>query len=354
MKYFYIDTNQYRNLYSESRGFSDDVHELICKLVDEGHGILLMPQQTIDEIERNRLRAWPEKQVKLAQSEIDKLEKKANGVRDGYGEYESSRILAEDIDRHTEELRNSLAAKEAVFIDDSSSENQKMQTLYAKAETLQETDTIYNRANKRYSKGNPPHDTKIGDHLIWESILERLAGEDAPELIFVANDGNAWGKTKPDDWLVREFRDKTSGNVTFLKRLSDIPGLTTEEQLKIKEAEQRAIINNTIDDFAQSNDYSSAGTNAQRLLLYKSLYDESDYARIIDAARTNYSIRNSWFTPSPLRSLLEDPENEGYVLAPVESLDQGEWLKFERKFKTRLRRQHDEDDASTSLSELPF
>ena len=357
MKYFYIDTNQYRNLYSDSKGFSDDVHKLICKLVDGGQGVLLMPRQTRDEIERNRLRAWPEKQVKLAQSKIDKLEKKVKDVRDEYGEYEKSQTLAQEINEHIGRLKDQLSSKAAIFRGDDSDANRKMQALYEKAEDIEETSEIYEQAVKRFNKGNPPYDKKVGDHLIWESILGRLSGELEPELIFVANDDNAWGKDEPDQWLVREFQDKTSGKVTFVKMLSDIPGLTTEEQAKIKTAEQRAIIENALNDFAQSSDYSSAGTNAQRLLRYKTTLDEPDYARIIDAACTNYSIYHSWFTSSPLKLLLEDPENEGYVIAPVEAIDQADWFKFERKIGTGLNRQHDEEereDRPINLDDIPF
>lgn len=76
MKYIYIDTNQYRHLFSSTEGFSEDIFRLLNLLLGQGKAKLLLPQQTSDEIERNRLRGWPESELKGYASKIEDLKKK--------------------------------------------------------------------------------------------------------------------------------------------------------------------------------------------------------------------------------------------------------------------------------------
>lgn len=358
MKYFYIDTNQYRHLFSEKEGFSEEVYALICELLDNGHGKLLLPQQTFDEVERNRLGEWADKTRKLAESALKKIQDKAKQAEADFAEYDNSKPLIEEITKHSEQVRVQMEQRVGIFLDGESGPNQKLHSLFSKAEIIPETDELYEKASRRLAKHNPPYDEKIGDALIWESILHRLETEDKPELIFVARDAKAWGKTGPNQWLVVEFAKHTSGTVTFVKLLSEIPSLTKPEQEKMRIAEEREIIERALDDFANSSDYTSAGTHASKLLYFKDKLDASDFARIIDAARTNYSINHSWFTTGPLKSLLEDGDNEGYALPVIESIDQNEWQSFERKIQTGLKRQHDEadnvDHKPVIFEDLPF
>lgn len=350
MKFLYIDTNQYRHLYSQNEGFSDEIHSLICKLIDSDHVKLLLPQQTDDEIQRNRLRDWPEAHKKSIEKQIKTVVEKSTSARENFAEYDKSSSLIKEIENHSKNLSKRIDKEVERFVKDTSAPNKKLFGLLKRSERITETDTVFERAERRFKKGNPPYDTKIGDHLIWESLIERLAQESKPELIFVGNDNKAWG---PDRWLSEEFNKRTSGSVVFVKRLSDIPVLTAAEQKKIKEAEEKNSLANALEDFVNSQSFIDAGANARRLLGYQDKLDETDLIKIFDAARTNFEIYQSFFTSEPLRQLLGT--DSGFVRPSLESIDENEWVDFENKNRTGLKRQTDEiDDSPINLDDIPF
>jgi len=43
MKYIFIDTNQYQHIFSENEGFSENIKEILVRLIDREHVRLLLP-----------------------------------------------------------------------------------------------------------------------------------------------------------------------------------------------------------------------------------------------------------------------------------------------------------------------
>ena len=355
MKYLFIDSNQYYHLFSSDEGFSDEIHKLICELHDTDHVKLLVPQQTSEEVNRNKVRKWPDSHEKKKRSRINTIRVKAEKLKTEYAEYTKTNTLVDEINKDAIRLEKRLKDELKQFTSKRSKANTKLASLLKdRAITIAETDSIYNTAVRRQKKGNPPYGETLGDHLIWESLIHYLQVENRPELIFVSNDSTAWGKGTPDSWLVDEFKERTNGNITFVNRLSDIPGLTTEEVEKIREAEQKAIISNKLSDFIHSASFVEAGENIRKLLKYKDALDESDLILAFDAARTNHEIYQSFFTSSYINELFRDGDTE-YTQAALESVDKSQWDDFVRKNNITLKRQIDEEvPKEINWDDIPF
>jgi len=356
MKYLFIDSNQYYHLFSSDEGFSDEIHKLICELHDTDHVKLLVPQQTSEEVNRNKVRKWPESHEKKKKSRINTIRAKAEKLEAEYAEYAKTGGLVGDINKDADRLERRLGEELKQFTSKRSKANTKLASLLKdRAITIVETNSIYDAAVRRQKKGNPPYGETLGDHLIWESLIQHLEGEIRPELIFVSNDSTAWGKSSPDTWLVDEFKKRTNGSIIFVNRLSDIPGLTKEEVEKIREAEQKAIVSNRLSDFIHSASFVEAGENIRRLLKYKDALDESDLTLAFDAARTNHEIYQSFFTSGHLNELFRDGETE-YAQAALESIDKSQWDDFVRKNNITLKRQIDEEEESNEINwdNIPF
>jgi hypothetical protein len=355
MKFIYIDTNQYRHLFSQNKGFSEDIHQLICNLVDNSHAELLLPDQTDDEIERNRLNAWPDDHNRKQQNQIEKLRSDAKNIDDKYSQYSKAEFLSKEISAHADKLKKEASATSTNFTSKRSNGNKLLSELRSRAQKIQETSEIIERSKLRRDKKNPPFTDGLGDHLIWESVVDYLRTKSKPQLIFVGRDDKAWGKDSPNQWLVDEFKKRTSGSVTFIRQLSDIPGLTAKEAEKIRVAERENNKNIALEEFVSSSSFMSAGDNIQKILEFRDILDEGDIVRIYDAARTNSQIYQSFFTKDALKTLLSD-EN-GFALPVLDDVDDFEWKIFIRRNAIELPRQSDEPEEKsleTILDELDW
>ncbi|HWA32313.1 MAG TPA: PIN domain-containing protein [Candidatus Paceibacterota bacterium] len=343
MKYIFIDSNQYRHIYSSSEGFSDEVYDLLLGLANKEHVCLLLPQQVKDEVERNRWRAWPETEEKDVTSKIESIEGEIKSFKDKYSEYKNSNKLLNDLEKKKKSLLSEKKKINKKFLNLKSKQNQKISNLFKKAKFIEETEEIIRLADVRFRKGNPPYGkpSKLGDALIWQSIIQYLKSfkGDKPVLILVANDKNAWGNDTFDPWLSREFKNITGGKVLYSKRLSDIPELTSEEQEKIRKEEETNLKENAISDFVNSRSFIGAGTNADKLLKLKGKFSVADYEKILRGSISNHEIYQSFFTPIPLKELVSG--EGGYVVRELEGVSGELWRKFDEKFKTNLSRQSD-------------
>lgn len=328
MKYIFIDTNQYRHLFSKNEGFSDEIKNLLDKLINQDHIKLLLPQQVKEEVERNRFESWYYEEIKDNNSKIKKIEKNIKELE------ESTILTTTEVQKIKKRLNLELASlkKEATVIKKrfrelKSKANQKLKKLFGEAELIMETDQIVYNARLRLDKGNPPKDNKLGDALIWESLLSFLCS--APiksSLIFVARDGNAWGKEGFNPWLEKELKEKTKVSISFTKALADISGLTREEQEGLRKVEQTELKNNAVSSFINSGSFVTAGENCWALLNYKEILTEEDYIKIISASISNYEIYQSYFTGIPLNNLCSG--DGGFVLTCLENIPKELWEKF--------------------------
>lgn len=340
MKFIYIDTNQYRHLFSQNKGFSEDIHQLICNLVDNSHAELLLPDQTNDEIERNRLNAWPNDHSKKQHNQIDKIRSEAKSIDDNFSQYSKSSHLSKEMRSHADKIERDTVTAVANFTASRSGGNKLLGELRDRAQIINESSEIVERAKLRRDKKNPPFTESLGDHLIWESILDYLCTKSRPQLIFVGRDDKAWGKEAPNQWLMNEFKKRTSGSVTFVRQLSDIPGLTAKEAEKIRVAERENNKSISMEEFVSSSSFMAAGDNIKKLLEFRDILDEGDIVRIFDAASTNSQIYQSFFTKDSLRTILSD-EN-GFALPILDEVGDYEWKIFIARNAIELPRQSDQ------------
>lgn len=354
MKYIFIDSNQYRHLYSSSEGFSQDVYDLLMKLIATDHVQLLLPAQTKNEVERNSCRPWPEAENKSAINQIERLDKDISKLLDQYGTHESHKKLLKDLKKEKTTLikQKDLIIKK--YENKKSKPNQKLKKIFEKARIIEETKDICDRARLRFEKGNPPYDDKLGDSLVWESILDYLTSQkrNKPELIFVAHDKNAWGDDKFDSWLNGEFHRFTNGKILYSKKLSDIPEFTKEEQDRLRKQELDELKQNAIGDFINSGSFVSAGSYASKLLPFKDIFTDEERKQIIKASLTNHEIYQSFFTAIPLKQLFEG--KDGYAVQYAESVPDNIWEKFNITFSMALKRQKDDSFKGIDPNDIPF
>jgi len=353
MKYIFIDSNQYRHLFSKTEGFSEEVYRLLILLLDKGRIGLLLPQQTKEEIERGRLRKWPEEEIKRIENKIEEKKKNQKEIKEKYGAYESSGDLIEEIEKEISRLELEKENIKESFKSNESKSNTKLKELINRAENIEETEDIIEKAKLRHQKGNPPLDQKIGDALIWESLLEFLRKkrevslEDSIDLIFVANDQKAWGIEEFDRWLENEYRERVGGKIFYSNKLSDIQVFTTYElekeieelKKKLAKKEMEEAKRNAIIDFIASPSFREAGDRAKNLLQYKGLLTPKDYKEIIRGSLSNPQIYQSFFVQPYLADLVAG-EN-GYVVKEVESIEEELWREFKERYDVNLERQSD-------------
>ncbi len=341
MKYIFIDTNQYRHIFSKNEGFSDEIKNLLNKLITQDHIKLLLPQQVKDEVERNRFEEWYNNETKDNTKKIEKIKSDIKSFEESLVSFPS------ELQRVKKNLQKNLSIleKESLNIKKryrelKSKANQKLKQLFDEAEFIEETEEIIYKARLRLDKNNPPNDNKLGDALIWESLLHYL--KSAPKkasLIFVARDDNAWGKDGFNPWLERELKEKTKVSIVLTRALSDIDYLTKTEQDSLRKIEREESKNNAISNFINSRSFVSAGSFGDLVLQYKDIFTQEDYEKVIDASITNNQIHQSFFTSIPLNNLCRGENN--YVVSCLENIEKNTWDNFVKMNQIKSIRQSD-------------
>lgn len=148
---------------------------MIDNLIDRDKAKLLLPQQLSEEVERNRFEKWymdenkgSRKRIENLNREIEKKEKELTNYSNELKTIKKKlrkRMRAEEIE---------LANIQKRYRNLNSKANQKLKSLFGQGEHISESEDIILLARLRHSKGNPPYnENKIGDALIWESLLRK-------------------------------------------------------------------------------------------------------------------------------------------------------------------------------------
>lgn len=341
MKYIFIDTNQYRHIFSKNEGFSDEIKNLLDKLINQNHVKLILPQQVKDEVERNRFENWYNDELSDNNKKLQKINSDLKGFEESLANFPIElQKIKKSLLKNLKELEKESKNIKVRYRDLKSKANQKLKQLFDEAEFIPETSDIIEFARLRFEKNNPPNDNKLGDALIWESLISFL--KSAPKkssLIFVARDGNAWGKDGFNPWLEKELKEKTGVSISLTKALSDINYLTKQEQDTLRKLERNELKNNAVSNFVNSRSWMSAGSLCEALLQYKDILNEEDFARIIDASISNDQIYQSFFTSIPLNQLCSG--EKGYVVPVLENISKDIWATFVKMNQIKSIRQSD-------------
>jgi len=309
MKYIFIDANVYRNLFSDKEGFTDDIKNLLDRLIDEQHANLLMPVQVRDEVERNRAEKWFCEEVKEVSKSINSNKRRIS--RFEKSPHEEAKEELETTKKELEEDEEKFQKIERRYRALDSKANQKLKGLLGKSMILPENEELIDRARLRIEKGNYPKDDKLGDALIWETLLDFLEGDKKNStLVFVSNDKKAWGQQGFNPWLKQEFIERTGMEMFFTYHISDIKGATKEEQEKMRDLEREENKKIALFEYQNCYGYVEASRKMDNLIQYKDILTRDDYKVIIEEALEKSSIVNSYFTPYRVRMLLTDGGNE--------------------------------------------
>lgn len=310
-------------------------------------------------MEKNSL----ENKINKFDNQINELQLKIGNDREYDKEFKS---LKNKITKQKKKIEKELAKIYSKYHKLQSKQNQRLKKIFKNSVIIPENEIILKAAYNRFLKHNPPYDfatedkaeidnSKFGDCIIWESLLAyfKIRSNQSSELIFIARDGNAWGKNNFDNWLLREFRDATKGSIVYGKSIADIKELTQAEQEKIKRLEQEELKEDTINIFLLGGAYAYVGRKIEKITEFKELLTLSDYEKIIRGSLSNPDIYKSIYAPYALKKFLENPKNLGYVLPIIESIDYELWDRFNKRFGLELNRQSDEI-SKTNIKDVPF
>jgi len=342
MKYIFIDSNQYRHLFSRNEGFSDKTKLILDELIKGQQIKLLIPQQVHEEVERNRLENWYVQELNETKSRISSKKNLLQKKKQELTNYPSELLsISNKINKVIIKEEKELERITARFRSPRSKASKKLKSLFEAGEIILENENIVAQARLRVDKGNPPQDNKLGDALIWESLLAYLSSaEPTSTLIFVARDGDAWGAHGFNPWLSKELKEKCGVTVTLAEALSDIEELTKEEQDAIRQLEREESKNNALLSFVNSRSWVAAGEKLRSLMAYTDILSEADYVKIVSASVSNYEIYQSFFTSSKLNLICRG--DDGYVLPELESINGTLWKKFVDLNQIELKRRAEE------------
>ena len=318
-KYIFIDSNIYRGIFSQSEEFSDDFLLFLKKLVEVGGSVLLLPQQVRDEVERNCINEWFLEYENSLKSKENKLNEKITKLDLDYKNYSKTALdkIKKDIQKEKKEIISKIEASRKQFLSPKSGSRVKLNNLFSIATYIQEDDSIRREAFFRKEKGNPPKDkeSKIGDKLIWETLLSYFSDKKKERitLIFVARDRDAWKSVGVESlqfnsWLQKEFKQLCNGKVILVENLSQIPGLTPDEQKKIREKEEEEERRNIIyklkvdipSRLKLANTFSDAEKIMHSLEPGLNLVDRDFIEQILKA-----SIENNQYSAGPFNQVLD-------------------------------------------------
>lgn len=364
-KYLFIDTNIYKYLFSENSTFSNDVVDIIMKLLDNNQLILILPEQVRDEIVRNHLEKWYIKEIDDREKKFEKYKKGVeNKMSDLQGFDKVVKILSNEIKKEDKNKNNDLKKIKARYRNKKSEAINNFNKLRQKSTSIETTVDILDRADIRNKKNNPPYDKeKLTDAIIWESLLDFIKVEteknnkfEKDEIYFIADD-KTWGCQDFNPFLLNELLNVNPKiRVIYRKGIQSLGDIFELDIKKIKKEENIIIKDNAINKFCESRSWEGAGSNFRELSKYKEDLDFSDFEKIINASISNSQIYNSWYVN--LNTLLEDEKNNGFVINIIEGIEDSVWAIFKEKNNVTLSRKKDqinnEQQDIVKISDIPF
>jgi hypothetical protein len=214
----YIDANIFLDFY---RLPTTDIEELkkLVVLIDGKQINLLMPQQTLEEINRNR-----DKTVFTA---MKSAKDESFSLKGNYPEFlklydEHGQILAllrEVNSKHAMLMKKADETISAKNLD----ADVLINNLLAAADKLETTPEIFNKAINRFRRGNPPGKNKnsVGDEINWETLKASVKyGED---IFLVSRDldyKSAVGKGEVNSFLKSEWEKDKNSKLNFFDTLA--------------------------------------------------------------------------------------------------------------------------------------
>jgi hypothetical protein len=238
-KYIFIDTNLYMGIFVNSE-YDKKIFPIIKKLT-QNNFIILMPQQVLDEIDRNRFSKWSK--GKNLKKEED-LEKVKNTIKQNLlSEFSFQEKLIKQIDKEISRIKSNNRNLQKRLISPQGRSSKLINELLKIVEVIPDSEDILKSTQMRVIKGNPPYENnnngKSCDRYIWESLLYYFLNEPTkkPTLYVFTENSNDWCINKGEEihpFLVNEFKNKLGGKVIFSNTLDDLPEISKEDKRTVK------------------------------------------------------------------------------------------------------------------------
>ena len=213
----YIDTNAYLTFYHLTSDDLEELKKLEVLTQKTGEINLHLPEQTMDEFQRNR-------DTKIADALKKFREEKLNNqfpqMCKEYPEYSKMRDAIKDFEQQRSKLLEKLTAdisKKRLAAD------KIIDSLFSHALVHENTDELVEESRIRYDLGRPPGKNKsYGDALNWETLLQ--CTPDNEDLYFVSDDKDYFSELNPqlfNTYLKEEWNRKKNSDIYFFKRISE-------------------------------------------------------------------------------------------------------------------------------------
>ncbi|MFM7008552.1 MAG: PIN domain-containing protein [Betaproteobacteria bacterium] len=214
----YIDSNIFLDFFHLT---STDLEELRkLEVLIKNHTVTLyLPQQTIDEIQRNR-------DSKITDA-LTRFEKDTDAFKVSFPAFtkdmpehgQLKELLNQANRKHSDLVRK---ARDSVNSSQLVADN-LIQDLQKVAKVIQTSDAVFGKAISRFRMGNPPGKGKssIGDEINWEILLSSVP--DNEDLYLISGDRDyksSLDGTKVNSFLKAEWERKKNGQLRFYESLS--------------------------------------------------------------------------------------------------------------------------------------
>jgi len=275
----YIDAQIWLSIYD----CSDDNHEQFGKLgelIDKKEIKVFLPQQTHEEVLRNR-----ENKIKEAQKQFEMLTiPKITNLCKVYDEYNTfmesvkqMKIIHKDlIGRIQEGIKTKQLYADKV-----------LDELFTKIDIITRTIKLINDAKIRFDVGNPPgKDKSYGDAINWETLLETVPkGED---IYFISSDKDyksALDDEKLNQYLYDEWKRKKDSEIYFHTSLTSFICMHLKNVALKTENDKEELI----ELLGKTQNFNNTHSVILRLSQFKNWTDEQ-VVKLLQAADKNSQV----------------------------------------------------------------
>lgn len=314
-EYILLDTNMYYGFFVDE-DFEKTILPIFQKISSAGYRFL-MPQQIVDEINRNRYSSWAKykneglvKGLELIKSYVEKDEIK---------DLSNTPKLIKQINTKIDKLKKE--GLKFYKIITSSKAEKIINSLLEISILIPDNVTIAEAVNLRKIKGNPPLDKnasedKSCDRYIWESVLNYFVDSNTrrPKLFLFTKNYNDWciktneSKHLLNPFLVDEFKNKFNGYLTWSDDLKDLPKISEKDkkdvekiEAELKEREILEKIQSVIaDKLRTSNSWGNTDNIIIKIQPYIKNFSSNTISEILKA-----SIENQDYSLGPYNQVLD-------------------------------------------------
>lgn len=209
----FIDANIFLSFYRYSNDDLEQLRKLEALVGEEIE--LLLPQQTKDEVNRNREKVISDS-LKQLKSDFPKSFPSYSTQYESYRKLRRSIEIAQTrFDRLKAEIDNDINDRNLLA-------DNLLRGIFAKSTEIAISGELLAKAKIRFDRGNPPgKNGSYGDAIVWECLLNTV--DEGENLIFIADDKDFKGILNKDQFnpfLEKEWGHLKESEIEFHSKLS--------------------------------------------------------------------------------------------------------------------------------------